>query len=81
MLDEFEHLYLDTTMAIASYFPGGPNAEMLRRRPDRILYGTDFPNLPYEWSRELEVVRALRLPPADEARVLGGNAARLFGIA
>jgi predicted TIM-barrel fold metal-dependent hydrolase len=99
MLDEFEHLYLDTTMAIAGYLPdaprfrappvagearssaGGPAAEILRRRPDRILYGTDFPNLPYEWSRELDVVRGLRLPPSDEARVLGGTAARLFGIA
>ena len=81
MLDEFEHLYLDTTMAIAGWFPGGPDPEMLRRRPDRILYGTDFPNLPYEWSRELDVVRALRLPASDEARVLGGTAARLFGIA
>ena len=60
--------------------PGGPDVEMLRRRPDRILYGTDFPNIPYEWSRELSVVRGLRLPAGDEERVLGGTAARLFGI-
>jgi len=80
MLGEFENLYLDTTMAIAGFFPGGPDVEMLRRRPDRILYGTDFPNIPYEWSRELSVVRGLRLPAADEERVLGGTAARLFGI-
>lgn len=80
MLDDFEHLYLDTTMAIGGFFPNGPDAEIVRRRPDRILYGTDFPALPYEWSRELEILRGLRLPPDDEARVLGGTAARLFGI-
>jgi len=80
LLDEFENLFLDTTMAIAGYFPDGADPEMLRRRPERILYGTDFPNLPYDWKRELEVVRGLRLPAADEARVLGGNAQRLFGI-
>jgi predicted TIM-barrel fold metal-dependent hydrolase len=80
LLDEFPNLHLDTTMAIAGYFPDPPDLEMLRRRPDRILYGTDFPNLPYAWDRELRVVRGLRLPPADEARILAGNAQRLFGI-
>ena len=67
-------------MAIAGYFPGAVDPGMLRRRPDRILYGTDFPNLPYDWDRELQVVRGLRLPPADESRILGGNAQRLFAI-
>lgn len=80
MLDEFPNLYLDTTMAIGGYFERGPDLEMLRRRPDRILYGTDYPNLPYEWETELNVIRGLKLPAADEARVLGGNAARLFGL-
>jgi predicted TIM-barrel fold metal-dependent hydrolase len=80
LLDEFPNLYLDTTMAIAGYFPDGADLEMLRRRPERILYGTDFPNLPYEWDRELQVIRSLRLPAADEARILSENARRLFGI-
>jgi predicted TIM-barrel fold metal-dependent hydrolase len=80
LLDQFENLYLDTTMAISGFFPDPPDLDILRRRPDRILYGTDFPNLPYEWDRELRVIRALRLPPADEARILGGNAVRLFDI-
>jgi uncharacterized protein len=80
MLDEFPNLYLDTTMAISGFFPDPPDVDMLRRRPERILYGTDFPNLPYECDRELQVIRRLRLPAADEARVLGGNAQRLFAI-
>ncbi len=81
LLGEFEHLYLDTAMAIAGYFERRPDLEMIRRHPDRILYGTDYPNLPYEWTRELEVIRSLKLPANDEASVLAGNAARLFGIA
>lgn len=81
LLDEFPNLYLDTTMAITGYFPDPPDLKMLRRRPDRILYGTDFPNLPYEWDRELATVRSLRLPRADEELILSGNARRLFGIA
>src|SRR5207302_2467920 len=80
MLAGFPNLYLDTAMVIAGFFPGGPDAEICRRWPGRILYGTDYPALPYEWTRELEVIRGLKLPPEDEARVLGGNAQRLFGI-
>ena len=78
---EFPNLYLDTAMAIGSYFPKGPDLEMIRRHPERILYGTDFPNLPYEWTRELAVLQGLGLSPSALDQVLGGNAARLFGIA
>jgi predicted TIM-barrel fold metal-dependent hydrolase len=80
LLSRHANLYLDTTMAISGYFEYGPDLEMLRRHPGRILYGTDFPNIPYEWDREWKVIRALELPPADEALIIGGNAARLFSI-
>jgi predicted TIM-barrel fold metal-dependent hydrolase len=80
LLSEFEHLYLDTAMAISGYFPNPPDLQLLRRHPDRILYGSDYPNLPYDWQREWDVVRALHLPGEAEAAILGGNAARLFHI-
>jgi predicted TIM-barrel fold metal-dependent hydrolase len=79
MLPDYPNLYLDTTMVIAGYFPQGPDVEMLRRHPDRILYGTDFPNIPYAWDRELKALRALKLLPRDEEKILSGNALRLFG--
>jgi predicted TIM-barrel fold metal-dependent hydrolase len=79
MLADHPNLHLDTTMVLAGYFPGGPDVEILRRHPDRILYGTDFPNIPYEWDRELKALRALKLPTADEEKILSGNARRLFG--
>jgi predicted TIM-barrel fold metal-dependent hydrolase len=80
MLPEFPNLYLDTTMVLTGTFAPPPDLGMLRRWPDRILYGTDFPALPYAWDRELQLLRGLSLPPEDEARILGGNAARLFGV-
>jgi len=80
MLDEFEHLYLDTTMVLSGYFPHRPDVEILRRRPERILYGTDFPNLPYDFTTELAIIRGLGLPAQAEALILGGNAQRLFGL-
>ena len=70
---------LDTTMVVGRYFERQPDVDILRRHPGRILYGTDFPNIPYEWDHELKALRALRLPAADEERILSGNALRLFG--
>lgn len=78
MLATHPNLYLDTTMAIAGYFPKQPDIEILRRHPGRILYGTDFPNLPYEWDRELVALRKLGLPKDDEEKILAKNALRLF---
>jgi predicted TIM-barrel fold metal-dependent hydrolase len=45
----------------------------------RILWGTDYPLLGQ--TRFLERVRAVGLDPADEAAILGGNAARLLRLA
>jgi predicted TIM-barrel fold metal-dependent hydrolase len=46
--------------------------------PDRVLYGTDFPNVPYEYERELRGIEALDLPPDVLRAVLHDNAARLL---
>ncbi|RMG93087.1 MAG: amidohydrolase, partial [Candidatus Dadabacteria bacterium] len=50
-------------------------------RADRILFGTDFPNLPYAWDRELRRIRALGLAPEPLERILHRNAREVFGIA
>ena len=78
LLDRFEHLYLDTTMAIAGYLEPGPDLEVLARRSERLLYGTDFPNLPYAWDRELKVLAAAPLSERARAAILADNAQRLF---
>jgi predicted TIM-barrel fold metal-dependent hydrolase len=79
MLPAYPNLYLDTTMVVGGYFERQPDVDILRRHPDRILYGTDFPNIPYEWDRELRALRAMHLPAEDEAKILADNALRLFG--
>ena len=79
LLRRRENLFVDTTMMLAGYFPGYP-ATLDGFPPERVLYGTDFPNIPYAWDRELKALLALGLAERDLARVLGGNAAELFGI-
>ncbi|KAF9348799.1 hypothetical protein BGX26_012821 [Mortierella sp. AD094] len=61
LLDRFPNLYLDTTMTFGAFFQSmeddKPLAQMMKtmllKHCDRILYGTDWPNIPYDWSREL----------------------------
>lgn len=78
LLERFDNLWLDTTMAVAGYFPHPVPWDLVDARPDRLLYGTDFPNLPYAWDREvLRLVERRWSPDALEA-VLGGNASVLF---
>lgn len=72
-------LYLDTAMACAEYFADQPNWPRLEQHADRILYGTDFPIVPYAVDRELEVLA--RNLQSDEAfvQITRGTAQRLWG--
>ena len=78
LLERHDNLWLDTTMVVSGYFPMPLPRRLLEVRPERILYGTDFPNLPYAWDRELKQLLALKLGDEAEAGILGQNALRLF---
>ncbi|HEV8121798.1 MAG TPA: amidohydrolase family protein [Candidatus Polarisedimenticolia bacterium] len=47
----------------------------------RILFGSDTPTVAIPIEQSIARVRAWRLPPEQEAAVLGGNAGRLLGAA
>lgn len=79
LLERHDNLWLDTTMALAEYFPVRPHRRLLTVRAERILYGTDFPNIPYAWDRELRKLEGYGLDPDQVAGILGANALRLYG--
>ena len=83
LIEKYDHLWLDTTMVLADYFPTGQNDERIdltRYRSDRVMYGSDFPNIPYNWDRELKTLKTARLSPDALENIAGNTAASLFKI-
>jgi predicted TIM-barrel fold metal-dependent hydrolase len=80
LFERYRGLYLDTTMIFARGSPlEMPAAAAAPARfPSRILYGSDFPNVPYPYSSERDGLAALGLEPSQLDLILRGNAARLL---
>jgi predicted TIM-barrel fold metal-dependent hydrolase len=80
MIEVYDNLWLDTTMTLAQYLSESWSPNLSAFRSDRIMYGSDFPNLPYAWDRELRRFSRLDLPEDSLAMILGKNAAEFFTI-
>jgi predicted TIM-barrel fold metal-dependent hydrolase len=80
MLEKHDNLWLDTTMTLAEYLPMDYFPKLAEMRVDRIIFGTDFPNLPYAWDRELKQLAQLNLKQDRLERILGGNAVEFYNI-
>ncbi|WP_030444229.1 amidohydrolase family protein [Actinocatenispora sera] len=82
----YEHVYLDTTMAFTDFTervsPFPPElVPVLGALADRIVLGSDFPNIPYPYAHQLAVLHRLGLGPEWLRAVLHDNAARLLADA
>lgn len=80
LLDTYDNLWLDTAMAVAEYFPLKDRIDLARYRPDRVMYGSDFPNIPYAWDRELKLLQKAGISRDAMAKILCGNAIEFFRI-
>lgn len=80
LLERHDNLWLDTTMVMAGFFRKPDPVDMLRVRPDRMIYGTDFPNIPFAWDRELGRILERELRPDALERLLGATARALWGL-
>jgi predicted TIM-barrel fold metal-dependent hydrolase len=85
LADRHPRLRLDTTMVFTDFsqklrpWPGSLTPR-LADLGDRILLGTDFPNLPYPYAEQLSALARLDLGDDWLRAVCHDNAARLFGI-
>jgi predicted TIM-barrel fold metal-dependent hydrolase len=87
LLDRFPALHLDTTMAMnaASHRYTGIDPHVvtdddLVQHADRILFGSDFPNLPYPYDDERRGLWARGLPLDVYRRIFYENAHRVFRL-
>jgi len=78
--DRFDHLWLDTTMVIADYLPIKNPPDLGCLRAERLMFGTDFPNIPYAWDREIRRLAALGLPEESLRWILAGTARALYQV-
>lgn len=86
LADDFSSIYLDTTMVFTPFtetlMPFPPASKpRLRDLGDRILFGSDFPNIPHPFLTQVDAVLGLGLGDGWARKVLHDNAARLFALA
>jgi len=79
MMQREPRLFLDTTMAFALDSPMRPAIVRadVERASHQIVYGTDYPNIPYAYDGELHALRALGLDEATLRAITTENARRL----
>jgi len=84
LADRSERVRLDTTMAFTDFFEvDAPFPRELRPRllelQDRILLGSDFPNIPYPYAHQLEALERLELGQEWLRAVCWDNPMALLG--
>ncbi len=80
LIEKYDNLWLDTTMILSNYFTIEDKIELEAFRIDRIMYGSDFPNIPYAWDRELKWLKKSGLTHDSLEWILYKSAAYLFKI-
>ncbi len=84
LLERFPGLHLDTAMiwVDTDAFETDPGIALadLERISDRVLFGSDYPNVPYPYSESIASVTRLGLSEDALRKIFHENASRVFGI-
>ena len=80
LMQSYSNLYLDTTMAFAAKSPmkRAVDADAVKQNAARIVYGTDFPNIPYEYDGELTALQSMGLGDDALRKITHENALGLI---
>lgn len=84
MAERYADVHLDTTMVFTDVseartpFPTHERGRLVELGP-KILFGSDYPNIPYSYAHAVESIQRLGLGEEWDRGVLHDNAARLFG--
>ncbi len=85
LAEGYPNVCLDTTMAFTDFMqqraPVPPEVVLhLPDLQDRVVLGSDFPNIPYPYARQIEALDRLELGDEWLRAVLWRNGARLLGV-
>ena len=80
LLDQYQNLNLDSTMMMDHFFRVPVDQEKIVQYADRILYGSDYPHIPYEMESEVKAILDMDLGEEPTRKILFENAAKLFPI-
>jgi predicted TIM-barrel fold metal-dependent hydrolase len=78
LMESYDNLWLDTTMTLADYLPLDNTPDLSKMRADRLIFGSDFPNLPYAWDREIRKLCSLNLASGRLSKLVYKNAAEFY---
>lgn len=82
--ERYDNVHVDTTMCFVDTFGdqdglGEQLAPRLDRLRDKVILGTDFPNIPHDYAHQLEVLDRLGLGDEWMRAIVWHNPARLVG--
>jgi uncharacterized protein len=85
LVEKYQNVYLDTTMVATDFLNAmsAPSVEVVRRwqvLQDRIVHGSDFPNIPYGYGHQLHALERLGLGEDWLRAVCWHNPKRLLGV-
>ncbi len=85
LAETYAGVHLDTTMAFTHFFSDiapfpAPLLPRLAELSEKVLLGSDFPNIPHPYAHQIEVLAELGLGAGWLRTVLWNNGARLLGL-
>jgi len=92
LLETWEGLYLDTTLSLKGVAADAMCEEMpkkawedmvkegVQKWSDRVMFGTDWPNIPHPWDTELQAVVEMEWKEEVVKKVVWENARRFYGL-
>ncbi|MBN2152933.1 MAG: amidohydrolase [Candidatus Lokiarchaeota archaeon] len=84
---DFSGVYFDTAMIFVKHrlfrdkYGKAFTADDLLEVQDRVMFGSDFPNIPYDYDLAVGSITDLAVSTDVKEKMLWGNAARFYGLA
>jgi len=80
LTETYDNLWLDTSVACADFLPTDQIVQFDKMRVERIMYGSDYPNIPYAWDREIKQIKKTRLSKASMDKIFTQNARQFYNL-